>query len=170
VAHLKRSQSTGRLLKNAAGHLVRQCSSTTTTTEEPQNACNNCDPPLHDSYAVTLDGLGGVFGFLNGSHVVQWVENCRWQVLAGSQDCPGGSVRLEYEEDTPDGDFWYVWAACGGGCVKFWRRLVIPYEPCHPTGAYSEWSCYEDNCPGWPPLTGCPESNGATCSVSEVGE
>lgn len=149
-------------------------SSTTTTTVGWQVPCNECDPPLHDAYAVTFAGLGGPLSYLNGTHIVPWLQFCRWQLLVpGEETCPdeslqcaAGNVRLEWLEGDPG--FWRAWAACGGGAVKAWKRGFEPERPCDLVGSYLEDYCIEYNAPCWPPLLFCAESNGATCVVSEI--
>ena len=180
MAHLKKA-ATGHLLKGSDGHLVIGCATTTTTTTSttststttvtPQNACNNCYPPLSDSYVVTFAGLANCLEYLNGSHVVTWLVDCSWETTPSGSGCPESRVSLEW---VPLVGGWRARTTCAATCQKTWLVEHTPPWPCDPVGTYPEEGCYDAGCAGVegcdPPydLQTCEASSGATCVVSET--
>ncbi|MHC5034789.1 MAG: hypothetical protein ACYTFZ_07105, partial [Planctomycetota bacterium] len=71
MGHLKRGPS-GHLLRGASGHLVNDCSGMA------ENACNECWPPIPDTLTIAIGGGAGMFVPLNGSHSVDWIDDCTW--------------------------------------------------------------------------------------------
>ena len=49
--------------------------------------CNDPTDTMKDIYRVTLAGLGGAFAAYNGTHDVQWVSGCLWQMGAVTLEC-----------------------------------------------------------------------------------
>jgi hypothetical protein len=77
MPHLKKSATTGHLLKASTGHLVNSCGCT-----GPHLLCSYCpcDAPLKDSYIVTISGFPAICGVdaFNGAWTVTWQYDCTW--------------------------------------------------------------------------------------------
>lgn len=155
MAHLKKSAASGRLLKNAAGHLVIQCRpfvSTTTPGGGTQNSCNACDPPIPDILCVDLGGIQGLncaccglagtttaaehpvgdMSVLNGQREIYWEHDCTW--ARRWRGANGERYAIILWDSRSGGDFhhWVVWAQCTcpiplGG----WRhcRIIFALPP-----------------------------------------
>ncbi len=134
----------------------------TTTTEQVVD-CNDCDPPLRETYCVTLSGLAGDFAAANGSWVVTWnpteAARGRWESSAiwGGSPVEGCDVRLRWT-----GSAWRVDLFVGPFCTKSWQNGS---DACDPVAAYAELACTDAGCAD---PDSCEDSAGATCVVSET--
>ena len=141
--HLRRDSLSGHLARATNGHL-RKCGA-------PQ-LCNQCTPPLPDTFYITHAGLAAPLSALNGKHAVVWVTACNW-FTPGQPD-------LEQMLVFWAGFGWMVTAIQGSTypCWKNWRGQL---GGCDVTGVFSEYSCTDGGCSGL-----CAGSAGATCEVS----
>ncbi len=135
MAHLKKSASSGRLLKSAAAHLIIQClhpGSTTTPSGGPQNGCNACDPPMPDHICVDIAGIqgrnclcigvGGTtteaeypvgdMSVLNGAHVLEWEHDCTWAKRWVGPNGERYSIILWDSRQGGDFHHWVIWIQC----------------------------------------------------------
>lgn len=77
MAHLKKSVSTGHLLKTSAGHFAKSCGLACV------NACTDGDPPAQvkaqfDSVGGTLTGLNGVDWYMDLYPLGTFSSECYW--------------------------------------------------------------------------------------------
>jgi hypothetical protein len=149
AGHLKRSSTTGHLLRNAAGHLVNDCG-----VSPPVNTCNSCDPPIPDTLYVTLAGLGGNFAIWNGKWKADWLDTCRWMFV----DAPGNEGLIYV---STGGGWWDVSLSTITFCGIVFKKTANPCAP--QAGTYSQTYCVDSGCSD----TGsCESSVNATCVVS----
>lgn len=137
------------LLVNCDGELLANCDGDklVVTCPGPEVTCNECDPPLANSYTVTASGFTttdpvwlpfcGIRNLdpsgYNGTWTLLWNNTCDW--IAAGNDSPlvdvNGLILLSYREG--------VWHLSFYLCVDF---LDIGFtggtDPCDPTGTYSK--------------------------------
>ncbi len=140
MAHLKKAAG-GHLLKSTDGHLVNDCG---------EIACNECDPPLEDTYTVQLSGLGGDFAPWNGTHEVPWYTGCTWALIGDEQ-----VLSLYWT------GYWRLTLSIG----PTYCQIVFAgsSDACEPTGVYGLHECSSLYCPE---SDSCAKSAGAACEVS----
>jgi len=138
----------------------------TPTPTVAANDCNDCDPPLADTYPVTLALFTGNAVCLNGVFTVSWTEECIWRTAwfrcCGDDEDEHGmaQVSLYWLNDA-----WWVTARVTGGQDFFQTFKGQEDEPCAPEGTYA-FSVSQrglSNCNS----SGIPQSAGtdATCVV-----
>ncbi len=127
MAHLKKSASTGHLLKNTSGHLLNDCGGGFTPGED----CDPCDDDTSaDQYDITVSGVtictcsdGGSLVYDTGTdpngtyRVDQEGSTCVWSRNQGSVD------RIQCPSTLDDSTDWKVGVAFsdngGGGMFVF---------------------------------------------------
>jgi hypothetical protein len=115
-----------------------------------ESDCNDCDPPLHGTYALTVSGLPAPYDYYNGTYTLtaEADVDCSW--IKRSQEIG----RNQYEFQLIWATGWVVFAAflmyeepepypsCGPMPIGKSSGMM---EMCEPTGVYDDvqgsWSC-----------------------------
>ncbi|MFH1604245.1 MAG: hypothetical protein ABIH03_10105 [Pseudomonadota bacterium] len=130
-------------------------------TPGPGETCNDCDPPLQETYCVTWDGLGGSFAWANGSWVVTRTGLCFWEYVDPGD--PTYRITLSYVFDPATGHYgWHAYVFSGGDWCN--KRMDGPFEdhPCAPEDVvFAAWVCADAGCAG-----SCAASAAATVVVT----
>ncbi len=153
MAHLKKSDITGHLMKGSGGHLVKDC------TGAPET-CNDCSPAIPDTLYVTCEGLSGDFAPWEGKTTLAWLSGCWWADVVDIDTYP--RMYLYYLSGGP---YWMVRInTVAIGCQKTWDTSADGPHTCDPwNGTYAEVDCGDTACSDH---SSCEDSAGATCVVS----
>jgi hypothetical protein len=157
MSHLQRNAD-GHLLRTpVSGHLLKGCTC----------LCLCCTTPIPDTVLLTVTGLSGTLGLLNGTWALTWEGCCEWWLRSLRLSCPAnpevGWLFGDLWCRKPNGSDWWVAGVsvkdqAEDVCYANWRLFA---GPCDPRGTYALWNCQDADCACGP---SCPTA--AACVVS----